>query len=64
MKFVLEIRMGNEAMQTDHDVANKLREIGNFLLGRNLTEEVGRLFEVWDENGNCVGHFSFQEEVE
>lgn len=51
-KFVIEIALGNEAMQTPHDVA----EVLDVLQTRMRDEhEWGRPQTLWDINGNPVG---------
>ena len=54
-KFKLEIRLGNDAMQTMDDIAEALERVavGNIHNGQNT----GRIF---DDNGNTVGTWSIK----
>jgi hypothetical protein len=49
-KFILTIELGNDAMQTEMDIANALREIASRI---TLTGKDGGV--IRDENGNTVG---------
>ena len=54
-KFKLEIKLGNDAMQTVSDIAEALKRVavGNIHNGQNT----GRIF---DDNGNTVGTWSIK----
>ena len=54
-RFKLEIRLGNDAMQTVSDIAEALERVavGNIHNGQNT----GRIF---DDNGNTVGTWSIK----
>ena len=60
MEFSLTIKLGNEAMQTGHDVAEALRRIAIQIdvdcdvdfAGWNCDADQGKVF---DANGNSVG---------
>ena len=54
-EFALQIRMGNEAMQTPEDVAASLRDIAN-RLDWGMYRRSG---EILDMNGNKVGEWKF-----
>jgi hypothetical protein len=53
MKFVLEVELGNDAMQTGSDVLNALSD--SLKDEETLPLEVGVGGRLWDENGNTVG---------
>lgn len=55
-KFVLEITMGNDAMQDGADVAGLLRDAADYL------ESGGTSDTLYDYNGNKVGTYTFEEE--
>lgn len=62
-RFVLEIELGNEAMQTWSDIADALRYIADSIpfseLGvRNVAPRNTEQGAVWDGNGNRVGRWS------
>lgn len=50
--FTLEIQLGNDAMQTNEDVAEALRSIAE-----KLEFEEKESGAIMDENGNSVGRF-------
>lgn len=52
-RFTLDIRMGNEAMQTGEDVADLLREAAFYI----EQHDSGR--GLFDVNGNRVGRFGY-----
>lgn len=52
MKFKLEIELGNDAMQDQHDVAKVLRDVANHLGG-----PYGLSGKIKDDNGNTVGRW-------
>lgn len=55
MIFQLEIKLGNDAMQTGFDV---IRAIQDSLKGEeSLPLEVGVGGVLWDSNGNSVGQW-------
>jgi hypothetical protein len=54
MKFTLQIKLGNEAMQTGYDIAQALTEVAEKLRG----EDDARMDwsgNIRDINGNTVG---------
>ncbi len=55
MKFILDITMGNDAMQSGDDVRNALEDVGHKL---NLDQEAGIIRDI---NGNTVGEWRFEE---
>lgn len=60
-KFLLEIELGNEAMNTPFDVQHALVAVANkvrALSGSDWQEESGKIFDL---NGNCVGSWKFEE---
>ena len=52
-RFVLEITLGNAAMNSEEDVADALREVANLLYR-------GPSSSIYDINGNKVGHYRFE----
>ena len=54
-EFTLRIKMGNEAMQTPEDVANRLLAVAN-RLNYGMDRQSG---EILDMNGNKVGEWEF-----
>jgi hypothetical protein len=58
MKFVLEIEMGNDAMLTKADVANRLRAVAMRIDTNNIGYGVKTILDI---NGNDIGTFEFQE---
>ena len=56
-EFTLRIKMGNEAMQTPEDVANRLLAVAN-RLNYGMDRQSG---EIIDLNGNKVGEWGFTE---
>ncbi len=54
-RFKLEIDLGNDAMQSVHDVAQALAR-----LAAKMRESGARNGTIRDENGNIVGAFSFE----
>jgi hypothetical protein len=57
MKFVLEIEMGNEAMQDSMDVAAALHHVGTTLEMSGLPAR-GDKRSVHDPNGSTVGTYA------
>lgn len=55
--FTLRIKLGNEAMQTPEDVANRLLAVAN-RLNYGMDRSNG---EILDYNGNKVGEWGFTE---
>ncbi len=56
MKFVLTINLGNEAMQTQEDIAQALHHLGQMLHTHMARfPEAGDLGVIRDANGNRVG---------
>ena len=56
-KFTLRIKMGNDAMQTPEDVANRLLAVAN-RLNYGMDRQSGKIL---DYNGNKVGEWEFTE---
>ena len=54
-EFTLRIKLGNEAMQTPEDVADRLLAVAN-RLNYGIDRQSG---EILDMNGNNVGHWEF-----
>jgi hypothetical protein len=52
--FVLEIRLGNDAMQSWDDVAKAIKVTASRLVGEHALE-VGERGKIYDDNGNVVG---------
>jgi hypothetical protein len=50
-KVVITINFGNEAMQTEHDMCEALRELAR-RISKNGLDKVSK---VMDANGNAVG---------
>jgi hypothetical protein len=60
--FKVEIKLGNDAMQTPEDVADALEKVA-----RELRQDGWRGFctgGIRDINGNTVGHYSTRDEGE
>lgn len=60
--FDLSIRMQNDAVQTDEDIAALLRQVADVLWNggdgtRSNPTEPGRAPTIWDANGNRVGNW-------
>lgn len=65
MKFVLQIELGNDAMQTPSDVARKIREVGSSIDNHPAASNKNHppfSGTIRDENGNFVGTWSFNDE--
>ena len=58
MKFTLSINLGNDAMQTNGDVAVALQSLAESLVGNKRNAYCG---EIYDENGNMVGSWQVDE---
>lgn len=56
MKFVLEIKTNNDAMQTGADIADRLRAIANLIEGQGSGLVASGI--IRDINGNRVGTWS------
>ena len=54
-QFTLLIKLGNDAMQTPEDVANRLLAVAN-MLNYGMDRRSG---EIIDLNGNKVGEWGF-----
>ncbi len=56
MRFVLTIELGNDAMQTSHDIANALRKVATRLALYPACEpQADNADAIRDDNGNRVG---------
>ena len=56
MKFVLTIKLGNEAMQTDGHIARALKDAAKSILSyQDRIPEIGDSGSIRDVNGNRVG---------
>lgn len=53
-KFVLTINIGNDAMQSNHDIAQALREVADSV------EEGHNMGKIHDYNGNRVGRYDLE----
>lgn len=66
--FTLTIRLGNAAMQTGEDIADALRNAADKLAdgyGMDYLDEwTGLGAAVYDANGNKVGRWGIEQEVE
>jgi hypothetical protein len=63
MTFTLGIRLGNDAMQTPHDVAAVLRKVADRLdVQAGLLGAVREESSIRDLNGNTVGEWVFAED--
>jgi len=66
-KFILEIDLGNEAMQTPYDVAKALEraaytlKIDGYFTGRFPGTKDGSARNIRDINGNVVGKYGVTE---
>ena len=61
MKFVLEIELGNDAMQTGADVIKAIRE--SLKDEESLPLDIGTAGSLWDENGNTVGGWEVKRDL-
>jgi hypothetical protein len=65
MRFVLTLELGNDAMQTQGDIARALRAVvwGMSVerLGTGRTPEIGDSGPIRDVNGNRVGSWHVEE---
>jgi hypothetical protein len=59
VRFVLEINLGNDAMQDRMDVADALKRVSRTLAASPLPEDTQG---VCDSNGNTVGRWRFEED--
>lgn len=59
--FMLTITMGNDAMQTRHDIADALANVAQRM--RDHQYDAGTRGHVRDVNGNSVGTFEFNHEL-
>lgn len=59
--FTLNIRLGNDAMQTGHDVADALEKAGEELRWIDGGLDFDGPRTIWDINGNRVGSYAVQE---
>lgn len=57
MRIEIEIRLGNDAMQTGADVAGALRKLAKHIesYGSDDLIEPETIKHIMDSNGNCVG---------
>ncbi len=64
MKFLLEIELGNEAMQTGRDIAAELNYQAqqiNHYFASNEIQRVTVAHVIRDDNGNTVGKWQVSE---
>ena len=54
--FTLTIKLGNDAMQDEHDVASALVDV----LATGAISDGRTKGKIHDDNGNTVGEWSFQ----
>ena len=59
-KFILEITLGNEAMQTPADIAGALYDAAD-RVGEGSPNSGVRDGKIWDINGNVVGKYEVTE---
>lgn len=57
-KFKIEIKLGNDAMRSKHDVSEAIIDVASRVRGGCLS---GRILDI---NGNLVGNYEFIEEKE
>lgn len=57
-KFKVEIELGNDAMQSDADIADALNAVAIRVLGGQTYGGIG------DANGNTVGYFELKSETD
>jgi hypothetical protein len=64
-RFVLVINLGNDAMQSDSDVARALEHVARRLrkLGPGGALETGDAAPIRDDNGNRIGSWHVDEEA-
>jgi hypothetical protein len=55
MKFTLEIELGNDAMQTNDDIAKSLQTLAHRLSQMHRDPVDGDKWNIRDANGNTVG---------
>lgn len=60
MKFILEIELGNDAMQTGEDV---IRSLFDSMKGEaEMKLDIGVAGRLWDVNGNIVGKWEVKQD--
>ena len=57
MKFTLEIKLGNDAMQTPADIADALQDLAGDLKDAPDIEPTPSAGTIRDINGNRIGHW-------
>jgi hypothetical protein len=58
MKFRVEIELGNDAMQSNHDIAKALRQVAKEISHQHqILHDAPREFRIRDTNGNAVGRY-------
>ena len=55
MKFTLEIKLGNDAMQLNEDIAAALHDVAYYVEQHDNSHGI-----IHDANGNNVGRWGFQ----
>jgi hypothetical protein len=55
MRFVLEIKLGNDAIQTWGDIRRTVCDAVEHAAGSATPPEGDERGKVYDDNGNCVG---------
>ena len=55
MQFTLTIALGNEAMRTDGDIADALRQVAVLFAGNDFEDITPEDGPIRDVNGNTVG---------
>ena len=60
-KFILEIDLGNEAMNCGYDIAETLKKISDHIYGNGLNPFEPSETKLRDINGNLVGKYEVTE---
>jgi hypothetical protein len=59
MKFILELTLGNDAMRTNHHVAQALAEVAARIKNKaGIPRELQA--KIFDQNGNSVGSWRLE----
>lgn len=62
MKFIVEIELGNDAMQTNRDVSKALRQVAKEVDHQGAMFRKPTEFKIRDLNGNTVGRYETADE--
>jgi len=60
-RFVLSIDLGNDAMCTGSDIADRLRTIADEIQDNGDMQQYHPVYRISDINGNKVGHYEVTE---